>query len=182
MRLLRLAIPFALTVGISAQPIDLPEDPLRGRSVFEQKSCITCHAISGQGGKEAPDLARKLYFGSVLELGSIMWNHAPAMNRMLRKANITRPQFTEAEMLDLFRTTRLCRSVLEKSAAPQGFINGINLGKAAGAGVDEHVHIHIVPRWSGDTNYMSVLSDIRVMPENLLTTYDRLSETLRELS
>jgi ATP adenylyltransferase len=88
----------------------------------------------------------------------------------------------EAEMLDLFRTMRLCRAVLERSAAPQGFNIGINLGKAAGAGVDEHVHIHIVPRWSGDTNYMSVLSDVRVMPENLLTTYDRLSQALRELS
>jgi ATP adenylyltransferase len=79
-----------------------------------------------------------------------------------------------AEMLDLFATLRLCRNVLEKSAAPQGFNIGINLGKAAGAGVDDHIHIHIVPRWNGDTNFMSVIGDVRVMPENLLNTYEKL--------
>ncbi len=83
-------------------------------------------------------------------------------------------QLTDAEMLDLFKSVRLCRSVLQQTASPQGFNIGVNLGRAAGAGVDEHIHIHIVPRWNGDTNYMSVIADIRVMPENLLTTYDRL--------
>jgi ATP adenylyltransferase len=79
-----------------------------------------------------------------------------------------------AEMLDLFAALRLCRNVLEKTAAPQGFNIGINLGKAAGAGVDDHIHIHIVPRWNGDTNFMSVISDVRIMPENLLNTYEKL--------
>ena len=80
----------------------------------------------------------------------------------------------DEEMLDLFRTVRLCRNVLQESASPQGFNIGVNLGRAAGAGEDEHLHIHIVPRWNGDTNFMSVLSDLRVMPENLLTTYEKL--------
>ncbi|MGA2151326.1 MAG: HIT domain-containing protein [Geobacteraceae bacterium] len=79
-----------------------------------------------------------------------------------------------AEMLDLFAALRLCRNVLEKTAAPQGFNIGINLGKAAGAGVDDHIHIHIVPRWNGDTNFMSVIGDVRIMPENLLNTYEKL--------
>jgi ATP adenylyltransferase len=78
------------------------------------------------------------------------------------------------EMLDLFATLRLCRNVLGKTAAPQGFNIGINLGKAAGAGVDDHIHIHIVPRWNGDTNFMSVIGDVRVMPENLQNTYEKL--------
>jgi ATP adenylyltransferase len=80
----------------------------------------------------------------------------------------------EGEMLDLFRTVRLSTNVLQKVAAPQGVNIGVNLGRAAGAGEDEHLHIHIVPRWNGDTNFMSVLSDLRVMPENLLTTYEKL--------
>lgn len=79
-----------------------------------------------------------------------------------------------AEMLDLFAALRLCRNVLEKTAAPQGFNIGVNLGKAAGAGVDDHIHIHIVPRWNGDTNFMSVIGDVRIMPENLLNTYEKL--------
>jgi ATP adenylyltransferase len=81
---------------------------------------------------------------------------------------------TADEMLDLFAAVRLCRNVLQDAASPQGFNIGINLGKAAGAGVDDHIHIHIVPRWNGDTNFMSVMDDIRVMPENLESTYDRL--------
>ncbi len=83
-------------------------------------------------------------------------------------------ELSEGEMLDLFSAVRLCRNVLEKIASPQGFNIGINLGKAAGAGVDEHMHIHIVPRWNGDTNFMTVLGDVRVMPEKLLKTYDDL--------
>ncbi len=83
-------------------------------------------------------------------------------------------QLADGEMLDLFKTVRLCRNILQQIASPQGFNIGVNLGRAAGAGVDEHVHIHVVPRWNGDTNYMSVIADVRVMPENLLMTYDRL--------
>jgi ATP adenylyltransferase len=78
------------------------------------------------------------------------------------------------EMLDLFATVTLCSRVLTEKFLPQGFNIGINLGKAAGAGVDDHLHVHIVPRWIGDTNYMTVIADVRVMPENLLATYDKL--------
>jgi len=83
-------------------------------------------------------------------------------------------ELSDDEMLDLFMALRLCRNVLQKTASPQGFNIGINLGKAAGAGVDDHMHIHIVPRWNGDTNFMTVVGDIRVMPENLLSTYEKL--------
>lgn len=78
------------------------------------------------------------------------------------------------EMSDLFDLVRLSCNVLNAAAAPQGFNIGINLGKAAGAGVDDHLHVHVVPRWNGDTNFMSVVADLRVMPENLLSTYDGL--------
>ncbi|HEY5976021.1 MAG TPA: HIT domain-containing protein [Geobacteraceae bacterium] len=81
---------------------------------------------------------------------------------------------SDTEMLDLFATVRTCRDVLQLTAKPEGYNIGMNLGRAAGAGVEDHLHLHIVPRWCGDTNYMSVIPDVRVMPENLFTTYDRL--------
>lgn len=83
-------------------------------------------------------------------------------------------ELDEVELLDLMNTVRLSRRVLDLASAPQGYNIGMNLGKASGAGVDEHLHFHIVPRWNGDTNFMSVLSEVRVMPEALLTTYERL--------
>jgi len=78
------------------------------------------------------------------------------------------------EAVDLFAMARLSCNVLDAVASPGGFNIGINLGKAAGAGIEEHVHLHVVPRWQGDTNFMSVVADLRVMPENLLATYDAL--------
>lgn len=65
-------------------------------------------------------------------------------------------------------------SILKNFFKPDGFNVGINLGKVAGAGVEEHMHYHIVPRWHGDTNFMTVLADVRVIPEHIKQTYDKL--------
>lgn len=108
----------------------------------------------------------------------VMMNRYPYTNGHLMIAPLRHTSdmdsLSDAEMLDLFKIVNLCRRILEEAASPQGYNIGINLGRAAGAGVEEHLHIHIVPRWNGDTNFMSVMSDVRVMPENLLRTYERL--------
>ncbi len=72
------------------------------------------------------------------------------------------------------RSIRLLRQVF----SPGGFNIGINMGKVAGAGIDEHVHTHIVPRWQGDTNFMPVVSSVRVVPEALAETYQKLRAKL----
>ena len=80
---------------------------------------------------------------------------------------------TRAEMMEL---AARCMSVLRNIYKPQGFNMGANIGEAAGAGVKGHVHIHIVPRWAGDTNFMSAVGETRVLPEALEDTYRRVRE------
>jgi ATP adenylyltransferase len=74
---------------------------------------------------------------------------------------------TDEEMADLLKLTRRCQNALTKVMKPEGFNIGINLGKVAGAGIQEHLHIHIVPRWFGDTNFMPVLANTTVVPQAL---------------
>lgn len=74
---------------------------------------------------------------------------------------------TDDELCDLMKVTRRCQAVLTKVMKPDGFNIGINLGRVAGAGIVEHLHIHIVPRWNGDTNFMPVIAGVNVLPEAL---------------
>jgi ATP adenylyltransferase len=81
---------------------------------------------------------------------------------------------TPEELQELFGLTRRAEIVLTEAYTPHGMNVGINLGKAAGAGVADHLHIHIVPRWSGDTNFMTVVGTVRVLPETLDATAEKL--------
>jgi ATP adenylyltransferase len=74
---------------------------------------------------------------------------------------------TEEEMADLLKLTRRCQKALREVMQPHGFNIGVNLGKVAGAGIVEHLHLHVVPRWNGDTNFMAVLANTSVVPEAL---------------
>jgi ATP adenylyltransferase len=86
---------------------------------------------------------------------------------------------TDEELLDVMRAIRRASALLGEVAHPHGFNIGINLGKAAGAGIEEHLHVHIVPRWNGDTNFMSVTGEVRVIPDGLMESYDRLAAALK---
>jgi ATP adenylyltransferase len=81
---------------------------------------------------------------------------------------------SEREHDALFRLTRDAASRLKKAVSAQGINVGVNLGKAAGAGIGEHLHVHVVPRWEGDSNFMPVVADVRVMPQHLAATFHHL--------
>jgi ATP adenylyltransferase len=91
-------------------------------------------------------------------------------------------EITEEEVLDLWKLSIHAQRLLEKAVHPHGFNIGWNLGGASGAGVDDHIHIHIVPRWSGDSNFMAVIGGIRIIPEGLIPLYQRLIQIESELA
>jgi ATP adenylyltransferase len=93
----------------------------------------------------------------------VPFRHVPSMEGL-----------TVAERHEHFEIVNRCLGILRQVFTPAGFNIGINMGKIAGAGIEEHFHTHIVPRWQGDTNFMPVIGDVRVVPEALSETYKKL--------
>ena len=89
---------------------------------------------------------------------------------------------TGAEQADLMRLTRHAEIALTEAYSPQGINVGINLGRPAGAGVLDHLHVHLVPRWNGDTNFMTVVGNVRVLPEDLQSTAAKLRPIFQRLA
>ncbi|MBI5384146.1 MAG: HIT domain-containing protein [Verrucomicrobia bacterium] len=87
---------------------------------------------------------------------------------------------TDGELLEMMKLVSRCQAALTQVMKPDGFNIGVNLGRVAGAGILEHVHIHVVPRWNGDTNFMPVLADTRVVPEALMEVAAKLRAALAD--
>jgi ATP adenylyltransferase len=133
--------------------------------------CIFCPEGNDEGDAERLILYRG-------RLSVVMMNRFPYNNGHLLVSPWTHTPSLEGlsseELLDLMKTLGRSLGVLRKTMTPDGFNVGLNLGTVAGAGVEAHVHFHVVPRWNGDTNFMTVFADVRVIPEHLQETYRRL--------
>ena len=81
---------------------------------------------------------------------------------------------SDESLLDFMKVVRHSVESVRKAFMPEGFNIGINMGRIAGAGMEEHMHLHMVPRWAGDTSFMTVFDEIRVIPEHVMSTYDKL--------
>jgi ATP adenylyltransferase len=135
---------------------------------YEEPSCVFCDLPRRDDDERSLILRRgrrafvimNLYPYNNGHLMMVPYEHVDSLRDL--------PVETLAEMMEL---AQLAQSVLEETMRPQGFNLGINQGRAAGAGIADHVHMHIVPRWVGDTNFMPALADTRVMPQHVDETY-----------
>jgi ATP adenylyltransferase len=134
----------------------------------KEEGCIFCDALSNKD-----DLI--LFKGRVT---MVLINKFPYINGHLlvapRRHIPSLDQLSKEEMGDLLMTVEQSTGILKNVMKPDGFNIGLNLGKVAGAGIEEHLHFHIVPRWLGDTNAFTVFADVRVIPEHLKATYNNL--------
>ncbi len=143
----------------------------------KEEGCVFCNAQAKEDGAENLIAFRG-------ERAYVILNRFPYTSGHLmvvpfvHEAHLTKldPQ-TRAEMMEL---TTQCITVLRKIYHPEAFNLGANIGEAAGAGVKAHVHMHIVPRWGGDTNFMSIVGETRVLPEALERTYERVKNGFLE--
>lgn len=115
----------------------------------------------------------------------VMMNKFPYINGHLLVAPVRHisglDQLNKSEMGELLTAVDRSVQILKQVMKPDGFNVGLNLGKVAGAGVEEHLHFHVVPRWFGDTNALTVFADVRVIPEHLKATYDNLKPYFNKL-
>jgi len=138
----------------------------------DQQDCIFCVAFNNPADDE---MNLVVYRG---ENNFIILNRYPyisghlmiAPNAHLSEFD-TAPKATTDEMTDL---AKRCQTALREVYKPDGFNIGMNLGRAAGAGIADHFHLHIMPRWAGDTNFMATVGETRVLPEDLATTLRKL--------
>ncbi len=140
--------------------------------------CIFCREYSKNNKK-----ALVLYKGN---FAAVMMNKFPYNNGHLLlypwKHTALLEEMGAEEIQEIFSLLKKSVVILKKVFKPAGFNIGMNLGKASGAGIDEHIHFHIVPRWNGDTNFMSVIGEVRVMPEHLSATYNKLYPHFKRLT
>jgi ATP adenylyltransferase len=147
------------------------------RASGENLDCIFCH--TSEPGRDELILARGRVSFVILNLypynsGHLMVvpdRHVPSL-----------AQTTAEERAELMMFTRRAEMALTEAYTPQGLNVGINLGRPAGAGVLDHLHVHLVPRWNGDTNFMTVVGDVRVLPEDLPTSAARLRPIFERLA
>lgn len=141
----------------------------------KDENCIFCDALSNKD-------ELTLFKG---EVTMAMMNKYPYINGHILVAPVRHlsslDELDRKETQSLLITVEKSVGIIKKAMNPDGFNVGLNLGKVAGAGVEEHLHFHIVPRWFGDTNAFTVFADVRVIPEHLQTTYNNLKVYFDEL-
>ncbi len=144
----------------------------------QARDCVFCVAQSIDEGRQL--IVHEGVLAYVI-LNKFPYNSGHLMVVPQRHAG-TLALLTREELSELALLTQLSERVLTEAFNPQGINVGMNLGRPAGAGIVDHLHMHLVPRWNGDTNFMTVVGDVRVLPEELPRTAERLRPIFRKLA
>ena len=147
-------------------------------SADRKSDCIFCQAI------RPPDNDSLIVYEGVTSfviLNRYPYNNGHLMVVPLRHVG-SLAGLTADELQEIGTLTQRCETALTEAYRPHGMNIGINLGKPAGAGILDHLHVHVVPRWNGDTNFMTVVGDMRVLPESLGASAERLRPIFKRLS
>ncbi len=145
------------------------------KSADKLRECIFCKAVEGSD-EDNWVIYRGRY--SVAMLNIYPYNTAHVM--VAPKRHIPRLELlTKEEVLEMHEVLTILMRAIDMEYKPHGYNIGVNIGRIAGAGIEAHLHIHIVPRWSGDTNFMPVIAGVKVIPEDLKSTYDRLKKAIQ---
>lgn len=143
----------------------------------EEQGCIFCNRLAQDDDSENLILHRA-------DRCFVILNRFPYTNGHLMAVPVAHvdslEELSDADQAALIHMTSRAISVLRRAYGPDGFNVGVNIGEAAGAGIADHVHIHIVPRWSGDANFMASTAATRVLPESLDDSYQRLREAWQQ--
>lgn len=141
------------------------------RKADQESSCVFCRIAAEDADEDNFVLFRSPGLFVLLNLFPYTSGHLLiAARRHIASLGEASPD----ELREMIETARRCEAALRQEYRPDGFNMGFNLGRAAGAGVEHHLHMHVVPRWVGDSNFVSVVGETRVLPEELPATYRRL--------
>ena len=151
-------------------------DYITGSGPARSSGCVFCEILNGSASDEEKFILKRAEFNLVIlniypyatgHLLIVPYAHIAKLNE------IDKP--TSDELMDI---TKSSQRALGEVYQPEGFNLGMNLGKSAGAGVAGHLHMHVLPRWPGDVNFMTSVAQTRTIPENLRTTYDKLRDKI----
>lgn len=145
----------------------------------KEDGCVFCEKVRQDDLRDALVLARTTH--SVVMLNKYPYNNGHLLLAP-RRHEKRLSNLSVTEYADLNEALRQSVEIVLAALHPSGINLGMNLGKCAGAGVEDHLHWHIVPRWEGDTNFMPVVGDTRVMPQHLLESYDRFKPYFQSFS
>ena len=150
-------------------------------NVDSMEGCFLCNAV-----KQPPDKWREVLLLHRGERSFIILNKYPYNSGHLMIVPLEHTceyeSLDDATVLEMNELLKLSLKALKKVFRPHGFNIGYNLGRPAGAGLESHLHMHVVPRWNGDTNFMPVIGKTKVISQDLFTTYDRLKEAIEVIT